>query len=116
MTPKPFILRVSPQVANNVAEVEASQATTNNTLINPRKMWSVIIVIRKDTCKSIITRSKGKKEQFECYYCHKFDHVQANFYKKEREEGHASFVEEKDDHSQLFMAKIVEKNGCEPNR
>jgi gag-polypeptide of LTR copia-type len=45
---KAFILRVSPQVANDVAEVDTSQVTTNNTLINRRKMWSVIIVIRKD--------------------------------------------------------------------
>jgi hypothetical protein len=36
--------------------------------------------------------------------------VKANCYKKKREEEHASFVEEKDNHAWLFMAKIVEEN------
>jgi hypothetical protein len=45
----------------------------------------------------------------ECYYCHKFGHVQANCYKKKREERHASFVEEKGNHARLFMVKTVEE-------
>jgi hypothetical protein len=45
----------------------------------------------------------------ECYNCHKFGHVQANCYKKKKKEGHARFFEEKDNHAQLFMAKIVEE-------
>jgi hypothetical protein len=44
-------------------------------------------------------KKQREKGQVECYYCHKFSHVQANYYKKKREKGHANFVEEKDNHA-----------------
>ncbi|KAJ4817458.1 polyprotein [Rhynchospora pubera] len=52
-------------------------------------------------------RDESKKD-LECYYCHKYGHVQADCHKKQRDEGQASFVEEKKDQPKLFMARTEE--------
>jgi gag-polypeptide of LTR copia-type len=55
-------------------------------------------------------KQREEGQDVECYYCHKLGHVQADCYKKKREEGHASFVEKKSNQARLFMAKIDEES------
>jgi C2H2 zinc-finger len=68
---------------------------------------------KKGHIEAYFYKKQREQGQVECYYCHEFGHVQANCYKKKREEGHARFVEEKDNHVRLFMTKTVEKKICE---
>ncbi|KAJ4789254.1 polyprotein [Rhynchospora pubera] len=55
-------------------------------------------------------KQREEGQDIECYYCHKLGHVQADCYKKKREEGQASFVEEKNNQPRLFIAKIDEES------
>ncbi|KAG0491724.1 hypothetical protein HPP92_005122 [Vanilla planifolia] len=48
------------------------------------------------------------KKNVECYYCHKYGHVQTDCYKKQRDKGQDNFVEEKNDQPKLFMARTEE--------
>jgi transposase InsO family protein len=54
-------------------------------------------------------KQREESQDVECYYCHKPGHMQADCYKKKRE-GQASFVEEKGNQARLFMAKTDEES------
>jgi GAG-pre-integrase domain len=45
----------------------------------------------------------------QCYYCHKYGHLQANYFKKQRENSQATFAETKEEEIKLFMAQISEE-------
>ncbi|KAJ1704767.1 hypothetical protein LUZ63_004546 [Rhynchospora breviuscula] len=53
--------------------------------------------------------TKQPRRDVECFYCHKFGHMQAECYKKQREEEKANLVEEDETQQKLFMAKTEEK-------
>ncbi|XP_020242592.1 uncharacterized protein LOC109820805 [Asparagus officinalis] len=55
-------------------------------------------------------KQREEGQDVECYYYHKSGHVEADCYKKKREEGHGSFVEEKSNQARLFMAKTDEES------
>lgn len=54
-------------------------------------------------------KKREESQNMECNYCHKSGHVEADCYKKKREEGQASFAEEKNSQTRLFMAKTDEE-------
>ncbi|WKA12164.1 hypothetical protein VitviT2T_029580 [Vitis vinifera] len=50
------------------------------------------------------TEKSRNKSNIQCYYCKRFGHVQAECWKKERQEKQANYVEQEEDQVKLFMA------------
>ncbi|RVW83084.1 Retrovirus-related Pol polyprotein from transposon TNT 1-94 [Vitis vinifera] len=59
------------------------------------------------------TEKSRNKSNIQCYYCKWFGHVQAECWKKERQEKQANYVEQEEDQVKLFMAyneEVVSSN------
>ncbi|KAL6324297.1 hypothetical protein AAG906_007415 [Vitis piasezkii] len=59
------------------------------------------------------TEKSRNKSNIQCYYCKRFGHVQAECWKKERQEKQANYVEQEEDQVKLFMAyneEVVSSN------
>ena len=59
------------------------------------------------------TEKNRNKSNIQCYYCKRFGHVQAECWKKERQEKQANYVEQEEDQVKLFMAyneEVVSSN------